>query len=122
VDNAKNPTEIRLIKPGAQSTSQVLSDVLGTNESTDGDGIEPLFSLEYQLRDFLASNLNALSISGKRLHLFVDPIGRDGVEFPFAVRPIDILAVDDKDSFFVFELKRANSPDRAMGQLARYMG
>lgn len=43
-------------------------------------------------------------------------------EFPSAVGPIDILAVDDKELFFVFELKRANSPDRAIGQLARYMG
>jgi hypothetical protein len=31
------------------------------------------------------------------------------------------LAVDDKDAFFVFELKRANSPDKAIGQVTRYM-
>jgi RecB family endonuclease NucS len=61
-------------------------------------------------------------IDGKRLQLFVDPTGRDGIEFPSAVGPIDILAVDDRNSFYVFELKRANSPDRAIGQLARYMG
>jgi RecB family endonuclease NucS len=30
--------------------------------------------------------------------------------------------VDDRESFFVFELKRANSSDRAIGQLARYLG
>jgi endonuclease len=30
--------------------------------------------------------------------------------------------VDGEGSFYVFELKRANSPDRAVGQLARYMG
>jgi RecB family endonuclease NucS len=35
---------------------------------------------------------------------------------------IDILARDDAGGFFVFELKRASSPDRAIGQLARYMG
>jgi RecB family endonuclease NucS len=32
------------------------------------------------------------------------------------------LAVDDSGAFFVFELKRARSPDHAMGQLTRYMG
>jgi RecB family endonuclease NucS len=47
---------------------------------------------------------------------------RDGIEFPTAVGPIDILAVDDSGAFFVFELKRARSPDRAIGQLTRYMG
>jgi RecB family endonuclease NucS len=35
---------------------------------------------------------------------------------------IDILAVDDSGAFYVFELKRARSPDHAMGQLTRYMG
>lgn len=58
----------------------------------------------------------------KRLRLYVDPTGRDGIEFPTAVGPIDILALDQNGDFVVFELKRANSPDRAVGQLARYMG
>lgn len=117
----ETPTEIRLIKPGTET--QVVGEVLGPNEANgDDDDNQPVFSLEYQLRDFLASNLSTISIDGKRLRLFVDATGRDGIEFPSAVGPIDILAVDDKEAFFVFELKRANSPDRAMGQLARYMG
>ena len=122
----ETPIEIRLIKPGTDLGSQVVSEVLGPSDShdeADADAdVSPFFSLEYQLRDFIASNLNTISINGRRLRLYVDPTGRDGVEFPSAVGPIDILAVDDKDSFFVFELKRANSADRAVGQLARYMG
>jgi RecB family endonuclease NucS len=74
------------------------------------------------LRDFIAQNLSKLSIDGKRLELFVDQAGRDGVEYPSAVGPIDILSRDDEGSFLVFELKRARSPDHAIGQLARYMG
>lgn len=118
----ETPTEIRLIKPGSEA--QVVGEVLGPNGSAgdDDDDNQPVFSLEYQLRDFLASNLSTISIDGKRLRLFVDATGREGIEFSSAVGPIDILAVDDKEAFFVFELKRANSPDRAMGQLARYMG
>ena len=54
--------------------------------------------------------------------LYVDAAGRDGVEFPSGIGPIDILAVDGDGTFYVFELKRARSPDQAIGQVARYMG
>ena len=64
----------------------------------------------------------AVPVDGRALRLYVDPSGRDGVEFPTAVGPIDILARDDTGAFVVFELKRARSPDHAIGQLARYMG
>jgi len=119
----ETPTEVRLIKPGAGAGAQTVDEVLGPpNESVNDEASEPSFTLEYQLRDFLASNLNTIPIGGNHLRLFVDPTGRDGVEFPSAVGPIDILDVYDQNSFFVFELKRANSPDKAIGQLARYMG
>lgn len=118
----ETPTEVRLIKPGAGTDSGIVSEVLGSDGPVSDDITEPFFSLEYQLRDFLASNLATIAINGSRLRLYVDPTGREGVEFPSAVGPIDILAVDEKESFFVFELKRANSPDSAIGQLARYMG
>jgi endonuclease len=118
----ETPTEVRLIKPGAGTNSGLVNEVLGSDEPSNDDAGEPFFSLEYQLRDFLASNLSTIAINGRRLRLYVDPAGRECVEFPSAVGPIDILAVDDKESFFVFELKRANSPDKAIGQLARYMG
>lgn len=80
------------------------------------------FALEYQLRDFLAPNLATIPVEGTRLRLYVDPAGRDGIEYPAAVGPIDILAIDDSGTFVVFELKRARSPDHAIGQLSRYMG
>ncbi len=52
----------------------------------------------------------------------MDPTGRDGIEFPTAVGPIDILAVDPAGDFYIFELKKGRSPDHAIGQLVRYMG
>lgn len=116
----ESPAEVRLIKPGVNMDPQVYSEILGDDEGAD-DNV-PFFSLEYQLRDFLASNLGTITIGKSRLRLFIDASGRDGVEFPTSVGPIDILATDDEGSLFVFELKRANSPDRAIGQLARYMG
>jgi hypothetical protein len=73
-----------------------------------------------ELRDFLANNLNLVKIS--RLRLYVDQNQRNGVEYPTATGPIDILAIDDSGAFYVFELKRAASPDSAIGQITRYMG
>ena len=116
-------TEFRLIPPGSGATEAALEAVLGQEEiSEEAEIQEASFGLEFQLRDFIAQNLHVVSIHGKRLRLYVDPTGRDGIEYPTAVGPIDILAVDETGAFFVFELKRARSPDRAIGQLARYMG
>jgi RecB family endonuclease NucS len=112
---------VRLIKPGADADAALVSEVLGLDDDVE-EANETAFSLEYQLRDFLASNLPSIPINGQKLRLYIDPTEREGIEYPTAVGPIDILAVDEKGSFFVFELKRANSPDSALGQVARYMG
>ena len=50
------------------------------------------------------------------------PQQRNGREYLTDVGPIDILAEDDSGAFVVFELKLDRGPDRALGQLARYMG
>lgn len=78
--------------------------------------------LEYQLRDFIAHNIESLKVDGKSLRLYVDDQGRDGIEYPTGVGPIDILAVDSDGAFVVFELKRGRVADRAIGQISRYMG
>jgi hypothetical protein len=121
-------TQVRLIPPGDERIKQLIGAVLDeepyaseARAETDSDA-GPAFGLEYQLRDFLAQNLNAIVLGGEKLRLFVDATGRDGIEYPTAVGPIDILAVDSKGGFVVFELKRARSPDHAVGQLTRYMG
>ncbi len=80
------------------------------------------FALESHLRDFIARNLATLPIGKKRLKLFVDEMNRKGIEYQTDVGPIDILAVDEDGNFVVFELKLSRGPDRAMGQLQRYMG
>jgi hypothetical protein len=80
------------------------------------------FALESHLRDFIARNLATLPIRNRRLRPFTDSTNRGGVEYPTEVGPIDILATDEQGNFFVFELKLSRGPDRAMGQLLRYMG
>lgn len=113
--------EIRLMAPGSSQLESTVEAVLGEDDASTDEDITG-FGLEYQLRDFLAQNLAAIPVDGKRLRLYVDPTGRDGVEYPTAVGPIDILAIDANEQFVVFELKRARSPDHAIGQLSRYMG
>jgi len=114
--------EVRLIMPG--TSKENIDAVLGE----DGGGLEDIgdvgasFALEYQLRDFIAQNINVIQIEDRKLRLYVDLTGRDGIEYPTAVGPIDILAIDDSNAFIVFELKRGRSPDHAIGQLTRYMG
>jgi len=109
--------------PGDHSGETTVSTVLGEDtESDEAEAPDAAFALEFQLRDFIAQNIRTIDVNGRRLRLYVDPTGRDGIEFPTAVGPIDILAVDESGAFFVFELKRARSPDYAMGQLTRYMG
>jgi RecB family endonuclease NucS len=78
--------------------------------------------MEGHLRDFIVENLSQISIGGTRLSLYRDTTGRDGKEYPTDVGQIDILAIDNLGGLFVFELKLDRGPDRALGQLARYMG
>lgn len=112
----ETPDEVRLLPPGTAGTA--VETILGEDDdSSETEAANAYFALEYQLRDFLAHNLGAIDVQGRRLHLY-----EKGIEFPTAVGPIDILAVDDSGAFFVFELKRGRSPDYAIGQLSRYMG
>lgn len=98
------------------------------DSSTTVDDVSPTaqdlaaFALEAQLRDFIVENIAHIPINGHRLRLYVDGLGRSGREYPSGVGPIDILAVDEAGHFMVFELKLERGPDRALGQLARYMG
>jgi hypothetical protein len=118
-------SQVLLLKPTEDAENTTIDQVLGTNDEEEISESEPReasFTLEYQLRDFLAQNLNTIDVGGRKLRLYVDPSGRDGVEYPSAVGPIDVLAVDENGAFYIFELKRARSPDYALGQLARYMG
>ena len=78
--------------------------------------------MEYQLRDFLAHNLSSIRVNGKALKIYVDENGVNGIEYPSGVGPMDILAQDQQGNLYVFELKRSKSPDKAIGQIARYMG
>lgn len=118
-------TQVLVLYPGTPKTAiQAIKDeglALEDEETPDSDR-ETVFELEWQLRDFISHNIESLKLEGKPLRLYVDPQGRDGVEYPTSVGPIDILALDSDDSFVIFELKRGRVADRAIGQISRYMG
>ncbi|MGH7515824.1 MAG: endonuclease NucS domain-containing protein [Gemmatimonadales bacterium] len=74
------------------------------------------------MRDFMVAHLPRISVGGTSLRLYRDANGRSGREYPTDVGPIDILAVAPDGTLVVIELKLDRGPDRALGQLARYMG
>jgi len=90
--------------------------------SLEEEGDELLFPLEAHLRDFIAANIGNIKLHGLKLHLYVNASGRNGVEYPTDVGPIDVLAEDSNGGLVVFELKLSKGPDRAVGQALRYMG
>lgn len=83
---------------------------------------ELLFPIESHLRDFIAQNIGVIKVNSHTLKLYVDDHGRDGIEYPTDVGPIDILTLDEEGNFVVFELKLSRGVDKAIGQLSRYMG
>src|SRR5690348_8620326 len=110
--------EERLIYPGTTLEKALPVD----EEATPDEIVEAAFALEHELQSFIANNLEAIDVGGKRLRLYVDERGVDGIEYVTELGRIDILAIDEVGGFYVFELKRATAPDSAMGQLMRYMG
>ena len=108
---------------GEGGDEDVLDDV---PDVADGDapsaGDLATFAMEAQLRDFIIENISRIPIGGMHVSVYRNAEGRDGREYPTDVGPIDILAINDQGDFFVFELKLDRGPDRALGQLARYMG
>ncbi|MCE5985217.1 endonuclease NucS domain-containing protein [Pseudomonas sp. LF19] len=118
-------TQVLVLHPGTPKTAiQAIEneDLAQEGEDTPDSDRETVFELEWQLRDFISHNIESLKVEGKPLRLYVDSQGRDGVEYPTSVGPIDILALDSDDSFVIFELKRGRVADRAIGQISRYMG
>jgi len=87
------------------------------NEANQG-----LFYMEKELENFLIRNWDNTEL-GKKYNLIIEEGELLSQQYSTDVGPIDILVKDkNSGSHVVIELKRNQTSDDTMGQLARYMG
>jgi hypothetical protein len=88
-------------------------------EGADEDAIETALSLEGDLEDSLAANLEQLE---KGLKLFQENgLSGEQVDAGLAGR-IDLLGIDSKENLVVIELKAGEADRQVCGQIQAYMG
>ncbi|MCX8125443.1 MAG: PDDEXK nuclease domain-containing protein [Spirochaetes bacterium] len=81
-----------------------------------------LFYMEKQLEDFIIHNWNITEL-GKRFDLIIEDGELVSQQFRTEIGPIDILAKDkNTGDYVVIELKKNQTSDDTVGQIARYMG
>lgn len=103
--NKKHKEEIQDISPVEQSS-----------------GDPALFYMERQLEDFLIENWESTEL-GKKYDLIEEEGEEVSQQYSTGVGRIDILAHDKKTKqLVVIELKKNQTSDDTVGQLARYMG
>jgi hypothetical protein len=81
-----------------------------------------LFYMEKQLEDFIIYNWEETQL-GKRFDLIIEDGELKSQQYPTDIGRIDILAKDKESGrYVVIELKKDQTSDDTVGQLARYMG
>ncbi len=80
------------------------------------------FFLEKQLEDFIIDNWENTEL-GRQYDLIIEEGDLKSQQYRTDIGPIDILAKDKKTgSYIVIELKKGQTSDDTVGQIARYMG
>ena len=80
-----------------------------------------LFYMESQLEDFIIQNWNE-SEFGRKYDLIIKDGELESQQYRTDIGPIDILATDkNTGEYVVIELKRNQTSDQTIGQIARYM-
>jgi len=84
-------------------------------------GDPSLFYMESQLEDFIVENWDRTELGEK--YDLIEEDGHFSQQFPTGIGKIDILAKDKKTKqYVVIELKKGQTSDDTVGQIARYMG
>jgi hypothetical protein len=84
--------------------------------------VQQMFSLERHLHDFLRDNWDRTEL-GSEWELLIEGGDLVGYEYPTGVGRIDLLAHHRTDKrWLVIELKRGQTSDSTVGQVARYVG
>ena len=95
-------------------------DITVKDESSDFS--KGIFYMEQQLEDFIIQNWNE-SEFGKKYDLIEEDGIQKSQQYKTDIGPIDILAKDKQTGdYVVIELKRNQTSDDTVGQIARYMG
>lgn len=86
------------------------------------DYSQGLFYMEKQLEDFIIHNWDKTEL-GKKYDLLIEEGELISQQYKTDIGPIDILVKDKTSkSYVVIELKKNQTSDDTIGQLARYMG
>lgn len=81
-----------------------------------------LFYMEEELENFLIANWDKIEL-GKELELLVEDGEMVSQQYQTSIGKIDILAIDKiTKQYVIIELKKNQTSDDTIGQLARYMG
>ena len=81
-----------------------------------------IFYMEKQLEDFLIENWDKTEL-GQKYDLITDDDGLVSQQYHTDIGIIDILAKDKKNGkYLIVELKKNQTSDATIGQIARYMG
>jgi len=95
---------------------------VGTQPASGGTWGAGVFYMEKQLEDFIILNWNKTDL-GKKYDLIIEEGELISQQYRTDIGPIDILARDkETGSHVVIELKKNQTSDDTIGQLARYMG
>ncbi len=121
-DNNVNATEkdlesdLATILDYYKKTVSIAPSVVSTDYS------QGIFYMEKQLEDFIILNWEKTEL-GKKYELIIEEGELISQQYKTDIGPIDILAKDKESRcFVVIELKKNQTSDDTIGQLARYMG
>ncbi|MBX4200587.1 endonuclease NucS [Candidatus Parcubacteria bacterium] len=121
-DTEKEATKTDLASDLSTITEYYKKIILLPSETVVSKSNQGLFYMEKQLEDFIIHNWDSTEFS-KKYDLIIENGELLSQQFKTDVGPIDILARNKKTgSYLVIELKKNQTSDDTVGQLARYMG
>jgi Endonuclease NucS/MrcB-like, N-terminal domain len=125
---------VKILRDGVEVSSALideeLSEILGIYKRTldlevknESSAVSSgLFYMEKQLEDFIIENWENTQL-GQQMDLIYEEGILKSQQFKTGIGPIDILAKDKKTgAYVVIELKKNQTSDDTVGQIARYMG
>jgi RecB family endonuclease NucS len=123
LDESDNELSLEDLKNDLVEILNYYKKVLDINIKDESSTVSTgLFYMEKQLEDFIIDNWDYTEL-GKKYNLIIEDGTLKSRQYRTDVGLIDILATDkETGSYVVIELKRNQTSDDTVGQVARYMG